>query len=49
MYRQETVDVLRRLYDWCTVDPTNIDDETYLLLKKFAGVSIYFSLLERSN
>jgi len=45
MYRQETVDVLTRLYDWCILDPTNIDDEKYLLLKKFAGVGIDYSLL----
>lgn len=45
MYRQQTVDVLTTLYDWCNLDPTNIDDETYLLLKKFAGVGSLFSSL----
>jgi len=49
MYRQQTVDVFTRLYDWCNLDPTNIDDETYLLLKKFAGVGIVVLLVDRSS
>ena len=45
MYRQETVSLLRRLYEWCIVDPTNIDDEKYLMSKKFAEVGIPFIVI----
>jgi exportin-5 len=40
MYTQETVDLLRKLYEWCVVDPHDIDYEKYLLAKKFSEVSL---------
>lgn len=39
MFNQGTVHILRRLYEMCIVDVTNIDDEKYLLSKKFAEVT----------
>jgi exportin-5 len=46
MYTQETVDLLRKLYEWCVVDPHDIDDEKYLLAKKFSEVSLIQELPE---
>lgn len=39
MYRHDTIDLLKRLYDYSIVDPTDIDEEKYLLSKKFSEVS----------
>lgn len=38
MYRRETVELLRKLYEWFIVDAQAIDDEKYLFLKKFSEV-----------
>lgn len=38
MYTQETVNLLRKVYEWCIVDPRDIDEEKYLLAKKFSEV-----------
>ena len=38
MYETQTVDVLKRLYKWSCVDSNNMDDEKYLLCKKFSEV-----------
>jgi len=46
MFTQETVDLLRKLYEWCVVDPHDIDDEKYLLAKKFSEVSFTQTLPE---
>ena len=40
MFKQETTNLLQRLYEWLTVDPTDIDETKYLLLKKFSEVNI---------
>ena len=38
MYTQDTVNLLRKLYEWSVVDPRDIDEKKYLLAKKFAEV-----------
>ena len=40
MFQEETISMLKQLYLWLVVDPTDIIDEAkYLLLKKFSEVS----------
>lgn len=36
MYRRETVELLRKLFEWSTADVQDIDDEKYLFSKKFS-------------
>lgn len=45
LYGQEIVDLLRRLYEWSIVDASNIDEEKYLLSKKFSEVSFNVALI----
>lgn len=36
MYTTENVDLLRKVYEWSIVNPQDINDEKYLLSKKFS-------------
>ena len=50
MFQSETLLLLKQLYAWLIVDPNDIDEAKYLLLKKFSEVSIpsvegYFACL----
>ncbi|MCJ1274120.1 hypothetical protein MMC21_001915 [Puttea exsequens] len=36
MFKDDTLNLLRQLYQWLIVDPSNIDEVKYLLLKKFS-------------
>ncbi|KAH0609395.1 uncharacterized protein H6S33_012881 [Morchella sextelata] len=36
MYHAQTVDLLRKIFNWIQVDPNNIDEEPYLFLKRFS-------------
>lgn len=38
MYQQDIISLLERLYEWSIVDAANIDEEKYLLSKKFSEV-----------
>lgn len=38
MFQDETIHLLKQLYEWLDIDPTNIDEAKYLLLKKFSEV-----------
>jgi len=38
MYTSQTVDLLRKLFEWSIVSPNDIDDEKYLFAKKFSEV-----------
>ena len=38
LYERETVDVFKKLYEWSLVQAGQIDDEKYLLCKKFSEV-----------
>lgn len=48
LFGPESLGLLRKLYEWSVVDASNIDDEKYLLSKKFSEV-IYIALTEGSN
>ena len=39
MFQEETIRLLNQLYEWLKdIDPTDIDEAKYLLLKKFSEV-----------
>jgi len=38
MFRDESIHLLKQLYQWLIVDPLDIDEAKYLLLKKFSEV-----------
>ena len=40
MFQDETIVLLKQLYEWLVVDPTDIDEAKYLLLKKFSEVTV---------
>ena len=40
MFQDETILLLKQLYEWLVVDPTDIDEAKYLLLKKFSEVLV---------
>ncbi len=38
LFQPENLTLLKNLYQWLSIDPTNIDDAKYLLLKKLSEV-----------
>jgi len=40
MFKDETIHLLKQLYQWLAVNPSDIDEAKYLLLKKFSEVHI---------
>ena len=39
MFQEQTIRLLNQLYEWLNaIDPTDIDEAKYLLLKKFSEV-----------
>lgn len=38
MFQDETILLLKQLYEWLVVNPADIDESKYLLLKKFSEV-----------
>ena len=40
MFQDETILLLKQLYEWLVVDPTDIDEGKYVLLKKFSEVLV---------
>jgi exportin-5 len=49
MYTSQTVDLLRKLFEWSVVDPNDIDDEKYLFAKKFSEVWSLTSSVSEMN
>lgn len=41
MFDSGNLTLLQNLYQWLVVDPTDLDDAKYLLLKKFSEVLLY--------
>ena len=39
MFRPNVISLLKQLYEWLLVDPNDIDDGKYVLLKRFSEVS----------
>ncbi|KAF6219395.1 hypothetical protein HO133_005221 [Letharia lupina] len=49
MFQDETIYLLKQLYEWLIVDPTDIDEAKYLLLKRFSEMVFNIGrLLEES-
>lgn len=42
MFQDETIRLLKQLYEWLIVDSADIDEAKYLLLKKFSEVCMPF-------
>lgn len=40
MYAAENVSLLRKVFEWSTVDAHDIDDEKYALAKRFSEVNV---------
>ena len=40
MFEAENLTLLKNLYQWLSIDPANIDDIKYLLLKRFSEVIV---------
>lgn len=40
MFEADNLDLLKKLYQWLSIDPSNIDDAKYLLLKKLSEVCL---------
>ena len=38
MFAEETINLLKQLYQWLAVEPSDIDEAKYLLLKRFSEV-----------
>ena len=38
MYQQETIQLCKSLYEYAVVDPQDVDDEKYQILKKLSEV-----------
>lgn len=45
MYQQDIISLLKRLYEWSVVDAADIDEEKYLLTKKFSEVNLLNNVL----
>jgi exportin-5 len=47
MYQTESVNLLRKLYEWSIVDASRIDESKYAVSKKLSevGVNPYFELV----
>ena len=40
MFKAETITLLRQLFEWLRVDPADIDDSKYLMLKRLSEVRL---------
>ncbi len=49
MLKDDTINLLKQLYQWLIVDPSDIDEAKYLLLKKFSEASwpLYSNIQQR--
>ena len=43
MFEADNLNLLKNLYQWLVIDPSDIDDAKYLLLKKFSEVLLFKS------
>ncbi len=44
MFEPENLTLLKNLYQWLSIDPANIDDAKYLLLKKLSEVKFAITI-----
>ena len=50
MYSHESISALKQLFEWSLVDPSNINEEKYLLSKKISEVrKEYISIVKIVN
>lgn len=49
LYEADSVNLLKKIYEWSMTDATDIDHDKYLLAKKFSEVSTFVACLVQGS